>query len=170
MLVVGSEGDGLEPIVFAGVLLVLLTIAAAMGRRYAVIRRVPARLESIRLLTGLVSDLAERARLSDQAIFDCRLAVDEACMNIIRHAYAQQPGGEIEVVVEVGEGQCIIHLTDFGESYNPNQVPLPRKGDPLEEAKPGGLGLFLMRSVMNEVHYTPGPYSNCLVMVKREQP
>jgi serine/threonine-protein kinase RsbW len=145
-----------------------MTAAAALARRYAVVLRVPARLESIRVLTGLVSNLARRARLSDEAIHHCRLALDEACMNIIRHAYGQEPGGEIEVAVEIGEGECVIYLTDFGESYDPSQVAKPRIGESIDDARPGGLGLYLMRSVMSEVRYIPGPNRNCLVMVKRE--
>lgn len=152
----------------AGVLFGLLLVVAVLMRRRKVVVRVPARLESIRPVMSLVSDLAQRARLSDQAIFQCRLALDEACMNIIRHAYAEQPEGEIEVSVEIGHGQCVISLTDFGAPYDPSEVPQPQLDASIDEMRPGGLGLYLMRTVMDEVHYTSGPHSNCLVMVKRE--
>lgn len=157
----------LHPWVFAGIFLGLLVSALLLTRRRIVRIRVPARLDSIRPIIALASDLGRRARLSDEAIYQCRLALDEACMNIIRHAYPNNPDGEIEVVIEAGRGQCVIQLIDFGESYQPGSVPSPAIGTPLEETRPGGLGLYLMRKVMDEVRYIPGPTSNCLVMVKR---
>jgi serine/threonine-protein kinase RsbW len=163
-----SLGKALNPWMFAAVLFAVLIIAAVVSSRRVVRLRVPARLDSIRPVIALASDLARQARLSERAIYQCRLALDEACMNIIEHAYANNPDGEIEVVIETGRGRCSIQLTDFGESYNPGSVPEPGVGSPMEEVQPGGLGLFLMRKVMDEVRYIPGPRSNCLVMVKRE--
>jgi anti-sigma regulatory factor (Ser/Thr protein kinase) len=157
----------LNPWLLAGLLLGLLISASLMSRRRIVRMRVPARLDSIRPVIALASELGRQARLSDQAIYQCRLALDEACMNIIRHAYPNNPDGEIEVVIEAGWKQCVIQLIDFGESYQPSSVPSPLIGTPLEEARPGGLGLYLMRKVMDEVRYIPGPTRNCLVMVKR---
>src|SRR5687767_12850036 len=163
-----SLGKALNPWMFAAVLIAVLVIAAIVSSRRVVRLRVPARLDSIRPVIALTSDLARKARLSERAIYQCRLALDEACMNIIEHAYANNPDGEIEVVIETGRGRCAIQLTDFGESYHPGSVPEPEVGSPIEEVQPGGLGLFLMRKVMDEVRYIPGPRSNCLVMIKRE--
>jgi serine/threonine-protein kinase RsbW len=161
-------GESLNPWMFAAVLFALLVVAAVISRRRVVRIRVPARLDSIRPIIALASDLARQARMSDKAIYQCRLALDEACMNIIEHAYANDPDGEIEVVIETGRGRCAIQLTDFGEPYYPGSIPEPEVGSPIEEVQPGGLGLYLMRKVMDEVRYIPGPHSNCLVMVKRE--
>lgn len=158
----------LDPWMFALALFALLLTAALISRRRVVRARVPAQVDSIRFVIGLASDLAKEAHLSDKSIYQCRLALDEACMNIIEHAYANDPSGEIEVEIEAGRGRCTIQLTDFGESYYPNSVPDPAVGKPIEEVTPGGLGLYLMRRVMDEVRYIPGPRSNCLVMVKRE--
>ncbi len=151
-------------------LVIVLVFAAGLSRRRAVIVRLPARLPSIREAIELVSSMAAQAELSDQAIFQCRLALDEACMNIIRHAYADNPDGEFEIIIESRRGRCTIQLVDFGAPYDPQQIAVPDFGSPLEETRPGGLGLYLMRAVMDEVHYTPGLRSNCLVMVKRERP
>jgi serine/threonine-protein kinase RsbW len=158
----------LQPWMFAVALFALMLGAALASRRHVVRTRVPARLDSIRQVIGLASELAKQAHLSDKAIYQCRLALDEACMNIIEHAYEFDPSGEIEVVIEASGGRCTIQLTDFGASYYPNTVPDPAVGKPIEEVTPGGLGLYLMRRVMDEVRYIPGPRSNCLVMVKRE--
>ena len=141
-----------------------------MTQPHSVTKRVPARLESIRPLTVLVKELANKALLNEQAAFHCQLALDEACVNIIQHAYPDNPSGEIEVAIHVQEGECAIHLTDFGEPYDPEQIALSPVSPSIEEAEPGGLGLYLMRKVMDEIHYAPGPEGNCLVMVKRNPP
>ena len=131
--------------------------------------RFPARLETTRYLGELAVRAAQFADFDESAVFQTRLAVDEACTNIIEHAYPNSEGGEIEVVIQARPGEIQIHLTDFGEPYDPGQVrSQPPTGLPLEEALPGGLGLYLMRRVMDEVYYTSHPNSNTLVMVKRQ--
>ena len=138
-----------------------------MTPQRSITTRIPARLENIRSLAALVKEFASRAHLNEQAVFHCQLALDEACVNIIEHAYPDNPAGEIEVAIHAYEGECAIHLTDFGEPYDPEQVTSSPVSCTIEEAKPGGLGLYLMQSVMDEIHYTPGTEGNCLIMVKR---
>lgn len=150
---------------FVVVIAVLLLAAMIMVRRRETVFRVPATVESIRAIVARVSQSAEQARLTEQAIFQCKLATDEACANIIEHAYGES-GGEIEVILKVRDG-LHIHLIDFGNAYDPSQVPYPAIGESIETMSPGGLGLYLMRSVMDEVHYEPGPQGNRLTMIKR---
>jgi serine/threonine-protein kinase RsbW len=110
---------------------------------------------------------ARRARLGEPDAYQCKLAVDEACSNIIRHAYGGEPTGEFDVLIQIDDGVFTIQLTDYGEPYDPQDIPSPTMGSTIEDAQPGGLGLYLIRSVMDEVHYTPDPHGNRLVMVKR---
>lgn len=156
-----------KPWVYLLTLGVFLIAANRLSQRRSIVVRVPARHESIRSLWDTLSRLIREARLGDQAAFHCHLALDEACVNIIEHAYANDPAGVIEVAVQTAPGCCTISLTDFGEPYDPAQVPSPEPGRPIDEVEPGGLGLFLMRTLMDEVRYTPGPHGNSLTMVKR---
>ncbi|HIJ64040.1 MAG TPA: ATP-binding protein [Rhodospirillaceae bacterium] len=80
------------------------------------------------------------------------LAVDEACQNIIRHAYR----GDGEIVLEIrlaAERRLEILLIDFAAPVDPGRI-VPR---PLDELRPGGLGTHFIRSVMEEVSYLPPP-------------
>ena len=147
-------------------LTILLVIAAIWSRRRIVRLRVPARLETIRTVMRVAEDLARQAHLDDQAIFHCRLALDEACVNIIRHSYANNSFGEIDVRFKIGRGAITISLTDFGEPYDPSRVYTPPGRSSLGEAMPGGLGLHLIKSVMDDVQYRTGSGRNRLVMVK----
>jgi len=155
------------PPIFAGMLILLLAGTAVWGRSRSVVLRVPARLESIRPLLMLAGQFARKARLDDQDAFYCQLALDEACVNIIEHAYPGNMSGEIEAEINAGDGIFSISLVDFGRSYDPSQVPPPPLKLNLDEIEPGGLGLHLIRTVMDEVFYIPGPRCNRLVMIKR---
>jgi serine/threonine-protein kinase RsbW len=149
---------------------VLLIVAALRVRRKTVQVRLPSRLESIRAVSDMTTRYARRAHLEEQDAYQCKLAVDEACSNIIRHAYGGDSTGVFDVFIRIDDGVFEIHLTDYGEPYDPQDIPSPTMGNTIEDAQPGGLGLYLIRSVMDEVCYTPGPKGNRLVMVKWRSP
>lgn len=156
-----------QPFAFILLLMALLSGVALASHQQVIVLRVPARYDSIRLLVAALRKAAQNARLGEPEIFACRLALDEACVNIIEHAYTNQGGGEIEVTMQGTPGVCVIRLTDFGQPYDPTLIPAPEFTVELDEAKPGGLGLFLMKALMDEVQYVVGSGRNSLVMVKR---
>jgi serine/threonine-protein kinase RsbW len=92
-------------------------------------------------------------------------AVSEAFNNVVLHAYAGCSSGELALEIEACQGQEHIGLrivmTDRGRPFDPPAVPVPDLGG-LPEA---GMGLFIIRSFMDEVVYTPGP-PNVLVLMK----
>ena len=80
-------------------------------------------------------------------------AVDEACSNIIDHAYGGENLGEIQIqVTQVKNGIQII-LRDEGDPFDPDDVPDPDITSPLEIRKERGLGIFFMRKLMDRVHF-----------------
>jgi serine/threonine-protein kinase RsbW len=105
--------------------------------------------------------------LTAELIYDLQLAVDEACANVINHGYGGQ-AGRIDVTVEpVKEGVQVV-VRDWGGAFDPHRVPTPDVKAPLEERLLGGLGLFLMRKVMDDVNFAfDAEKGNTLKMVKR---
>ena len=91
----------LVPLVASGVLAILLLLSAMMLRKRTLRLRLPARFESIRWLSSVVDELAREARMSEEAIFQCRLAISEALANIINHSYRRDPSGEIEAFIRL---------------------------------------------------------------------
>lgn len=121
-------------------------------------------LEQIGDFIGLT---AENAGLDETAVYAVQLAVDEACTNIIEHAYGGESLGEISISTEVTANRFIVEILDHGQPFDPDSIPVPKTNVPLEEIQPRGVGLFLMRKMMDEVRFSFEPsLGNTLTMVK----
>lgn len=129
---------------------------------------VPARFESVPQVMDFVGEAAEQAGLDKDAIYHCQMAADEACANIIEHAYGGEGEGDIEITVGVEPGVVTITMIDTGKPFDPTSVPPPPADPDPDNMQPGGLGLFLMRKLMDEVTFTFEDGRNKLVMVKRQ--
>ncbi len=126
---------------------------------------VPSRAERLKLIRNAVSETAKFCGCKNEVVRDIVIAVDEACQNIIRHAYGGSPNGDIELKICRLDGELIILLRDFAETIDISKVK-PRD---LDDIKPGGLGTHFIREVMDEVEFLPPPVDggNLLRMMKR---
>jgi len=119
-------------------------------------------------IRDFVGEAASQAGFSDKEIYAIQLAADEASSNIIEHAYAGMKGGKLEIECSLFEGGLQIVMRDQGKSFNPSSVPEPNVNADLSERKIGGLGMYLMRKLMDEVTYeTSDETGNILTMIKR---
>lgn len=130
--------------------------------------RVVATIENIRLISGFVRDAVRRLPLTDDVLFDIDLAIEEACANIVQHAYGPDRAGEMEVLVEATEAAIRIMLTDWGQPFEAD-APYLVRDMPVEVRAKGGMGLLLVHEMMDSVTRTPatspgGP--NVLTLVK----
>lgn len=115
-----------------------------------------------------VGDAANKVGFSDKEIYSIQLAADEASSNIIEHAYAGVKEGKLEIECSTFRGGLKIVMRDQGKSFNPSSVPEPNVNASLSERKIGGLGLYLMRKLMDEVTYeSSSETGNTLTMIKR---
>jgi len=128
-----------------------------VGGRYA----------NIPTITNFVGEAAAAAGLKESEIFHCQMAVDEACTNIIEHAYGGENIGTIQVTCIVEPGLCKIIVVDEGKQFDPTSVPEPKLDAKLEDIRPGGIGLHLMRQFMDEVRFEFEEGRNTLTMIKR---
>ena len=114
--------------------------------------------------------IARAGGFSDKDVYNIQLATDEAASNIIEHAYEKISDGVVDLSCGMQGDTITIILTDHGESFDPSEVPLPDLKADLSNRKIGGLGIFLMRKLMDEVRYEPRPdKSNTLTMTKRRR-
>jgi serine/threonine-protein kinase RsbW len=132
--------------------------------------RLLAEFSNLAVIRQFVAQAGRDAGLDKQAIPDLQLAVDEVCANVIEHGYGGQ-GGEIEVTIEAIEGGVEARVRDWGTSFDPQAIPLPNVNAPLEQRQVGGLGLYLVRNVMDDVRFAfDAKTGNTITMIKRIQP
>jgi anti-sigma regulatory factor (Ser/Thr protein kinase) len=119
-------------------------------------------------ISNFVVENAEAAGLNEKAVYAVQLAVDEACTNIIEHAYGGEGKGDIWIKCEVRTGGLEVEIRDKGKPFNPEKVPKPKVGIPLEEFGPRGAGVFLMRKLMDDVQFEFFEKETVLRMMKRK--
>jgi len=132
----------------------------------------PGQFEGLAAISEFVTGAARDAGLDARAIFAVQLAVDEACSNIIDHAYGGEGYGDIECTCRVTDDGLTVILRDQGRPFDPSCVPQPNLCPSLEDedCTGGGLGLYFMHQLMDEVHFVFTPDSgNVLTMVKRRE-
>jgi len=128
---------------------------------------VPARLDSLALISNFITNATARAGLDDHAAWQVQLAVDEAATNIIQHGYDLASSGTIDLGWRLEGDQLVVTLRDHGRRFNPTDVPAPDITSPLEERQAGGLGLYIMGRLMDSVWFDfDDQQGNLLTMVK----
>ena len=134
------------------------------GERIAEMR-IAARPDRLRMVRALVNEAGGANGCSGDCISQMVMAVDEACQNIIRHAYGGDPDGEIVVDIRRQDDRIAIHLLDFAAPVDTSKIK-PRS---LDDVKPGGLGTHFIQECMDEFGFLTPPdgTGNCLRLVKR---
>ena len=132
---------------------------------------VPASFASLEKIRDYFSRAAGKAALDEEAVYEVQLAVDEAASNIIDHAYEGECESEIECVYELLKDGLKLNLHDHGKPFDPDKVELPDIISDPTRRKKGGLGLYFMRQMMDEVYFSfSGDGGNDLTMIKRRRP
>jgi serine/threonine-protein kinase RsbW len=133
--------------------------------------RFAAKFDFLDEIREFVGEIARNGGFGEKDVYNIQLATDEAASNIIEHAYEGIADGVLDLSCGMIESSTIqIVLIDYGYPFDPSTIPLPDLKADLSARKIGGLGIFLMRKLMDEVHYEPRPdKSNVLTMIKRKR-
>lgn len=113
--------------------------------------------ENLETIREFVGRLARETGFDEDSAMQIELAVDEASTNVIKHAYRYNPAHTVDIVVEINSEKMEIVISDRGRGFDINKVPAPDIAKKIAAAKPGGLGIHLMRSLMDEVHFSINP-------------
>lgn len=125
-------------------------------------------LHNLEGICDFVSHCANEAGLNESEVYAVQLAVDEASTNIIEHGYGQECPSRIDITCEKFEDGIKVVIYDDAEPFDPTTIPEPAINVSLDEVKPRGLGIYLMRKMMDEVSYVADPnMGNTLTMIKR---
>jgi serine/threonine-protein kinase RsbW len=124
--------------------------------------------ENLAKIGDFIDQAATRAGLDDHGTYAIQMAVDEACTNIIEHAYGGEGKGQIRLTCAVKKTGLQVIIYDQGVPFDPAQVPELNIYAPLEERPEGGMGVFFIRKLVDRVEFKFGTSEgNQLILFKR---
>ena len=127
----------------------------------------PASLAEVERLNHVIRRFGELHEIPGRTLYAVNLALDEIVTNIILHGCDPGHSELIAVRMEAGRGELHCEIRDSGRAFNPLDAPLPDLTGPLEKRTLGGLGIHLVRSLMDTVDYQRDGAKNVLTIRKR---
>ena len=123
--------------------------------------------ENLSRIRDFIKKYSGQAGFDEETSNKIVLAADEACTNIIKHAYKFSEKGKININLSFSNKKLRLSITDEGIHFNSKSVPEPDLKKYYEERKVGGLGMFLMKKLMDEVSYSqPNSKRNKVTLIK----
>jgi serine/threonine-protein kinase RsbW len=130
--------------------------------------KVPSSTENLALIREFVGSIAQQSGMDSADIGKLELAVDEACANVIEHAYGHDISKEVIIRASLDDETLRIDVEDTGRGFDPGLIEPEELEQLVNKRKSGGLGMRLMKTLMDEVRYEIEPgKKNELHMVKR---
>lgn len=131
--------------------------------------RLSARMTNLDLFTGFVTDFLRANDFPGERVRELEMAAEEILVNIIRYAYPEGEPGEVEIRGRTEPGRGIrFEFEDYGTSFDPTSASQPDVDLPLSEREIGGLGIFLVRKMVNEFRYRREGDRNILTFLVRK--
>lgn len=124
------------------------------------------RIEELPSLAAKIDELAEEWKISPAQAMNINLVIEEAVSNIIFYAFADTKKHKIAISVSFNDKRFSIKITDDGSPFNPLEQQQPDITLPAEERPVGGLGIFLISQIMDEMDYTRKENLNILTLNK----
>ena len=125
--------------------------------------KLPSDPQYLKIIRSTIAHLSEICGFSDEECNAVTIAVDEAAANIIKHTYNGDKGQNIIAQFKILSDKLEVVLRDFGRKIDPDRI----KSRNLDDIRPGGLGVHLIKTTMDEVHYDNSPdVGNKLIMAK----
>jgi len=109
--------------------------------------------EKLDLVRHFIHEAARRFGFDEESSSKIMLAVDEACTNVIKHSYRNAPTKGIDIDIVTNEKRFEIVITHEGTPFDPDSIKTPDMKKYLSQFRRGGLGIHLMRSLMDKVEY-----------------
>jgi len=127
----------------------------------------PAIMENLDVSIDFLINGIEKAGIDKKTIYQLRLACEEVIVNVINYAYPNHQGN-VTISYELSEDKCdlVILISDSGVPFNPLEKAEPDINLPIEERQIGGLGIFMVRNIMDTVEYIRQDGSNILTLTK----
>jgi len=142
-------------------------IALLVLRRGPAGLRLASRLSELPRLAVEVARLGREHGLPEEVVSDLTLALEEAVSNVIRHGYGDRPDGLISVTFRATGESIVVTVEDAAVGFDPLKHPEPDLSVPVEARPAGGMGVYLIKRLMDEVDYRVYDGRNVLTLTKR---
>ena len=128
--------------------------------------KLPAKLESLEPATQFIIEAAKSLGFDDKKLNQIRLVSEEVLVNIFNYSYPKKDG-EVEITHTTKEEKGLeVKIVDWGIAFNPLEQSAPDLREPIEEREIGGLGIYLIRSIVDEIDYKREENRNIFTFVK----
>lgn len=117
--------------------------------------KIPSRTDNLDIIRVFIGDIARKAGFDDDSISEIELAVDEACANVIKHAYRYDANQHIDIIVETNSSKLTITISDHGQGFDPEKLESSELR--IQKHARGGLGIALIKKIMDEVTFQIQP-------------
>jgi serine/threonine-protein kinase RsbW len=145
-----------------------LEVSNARKPSFSKTKSFPGRYASLASIGDFVRKIAQEAGFESFAVYSIEMAVDEACSNIIEHAYEGEGKGDISCTCSVTEDELQVTIKDRGKPFDPSSVPPPNLSKNIDDRQAHGLGLHFIRKWMDDVRFLKKGPENILTMVKHK--
>ncbi len=126
----------------------------------------PAKMQNFESMMQFIESIAKSQGFDAKKVNQVKIAAEEALVNVISYAY-QDKDGNIEINCDAKEGRgLVIEIIDKGSPFDPTLIPEPDIDAPIEDRRIGGLGVYMMHQLMDEVNYRRDEGRNILTLAK----
>ncbi len=132
--------------------------------------KIESKTEQLITVRNFVSQAAYASGFNDEDVSKIALAVDEACTNVIKHAYQYDAKKKITITVGDSNGNFEVSIVDSGKQFDPKRIKQPDMKEYLSSYRRGGLGVYLMKSLMDKVEYDIEPGKRNQVRLIKQLP
>ena len=126
----------------------------------------PSQIEAVAEAAAAATDFAQSCGVGEEVVFGIDMAVREAVTNAVVHGNKEDEAKQVEVIFNCLPHSLEIEIKDQGDSFDPKEVPDPT--DPANILKTSGRGIFLMRTFMDEVEWSPRPEGGTMVRLVKK--
>lgn len=128
---------------------------------------VKAHTKNLSIVRSALEEFALTCGANHKTVFDLQLAVDEAFTNIIKHAYGYDEQQDVAIFMRQENKKLIISLSDNGKSFDIDRYQKPDVRNRIKLKKRGGVGVYLMTQLMDEVTFDKQNGNNIITMAKQ---
>ncbi len=138
-----------------------------MSRRLSLC--LPTKLDQLDRIYDAIDELGEAEDWPPGMVYQVKLVLEELGVNIVTHGHDNDPRHEFEIILDSDTDVLTIELRDEGQAFNPlTDCPEPDLESGLDDRPVGGLGIYLVRTMMDELNYRREDNKNILTIVKRK--